>query len=71
MGGTAAASLNTCCSGIVSHGNVFTIESSLLVVARLWALCAEAGLESITTMCVTSFAIHNEILELLQNESLV
>jgi heterodisulfide reductase subunit B len=68
MGGTGAASLNTCCSGIVTHGNVFTVESSLLVVARLWSLCAEAGLESITTTCVTSFAIHNEILELLELE---
>ena len=40
----------------------------LLVVARLWSLCAEAGLENITTACVTSFAIHNEILELLHTE---
>jgi heterodisulfide reductase subunit B len=68
MGGTGSASLNTCCSGIVTHGNVFTVESSLLVVARLWSVCAEAGLENITTACVTSFAIHNEILELIQKE---
>ena len=68
MGGTGAASLNTCCSGIVTHGNVFTVESSLLVVARLWSVCAEAGLENITTVCVTSFAMHNEILELLHKE---
>ena len=68
MGGTGSASLNTCCSGIVTHGNVFTVESSLLVVARLWSVCAEAGLENITTACVTSFAIHNEILELIHKE---
>jgi len=68
MGGSGSESLNTCCSGIVTHGNVFTIESSLLVVARLWSVCAEAGFENITTVCVTSFAIHNEILELLRNE---
>jgi heterodisulfide reductase subunit B len=68
MGGGGAESLNTCCSGIVTHGNVFTVESSLLVVARLWSVCAEAGLENITTVCVTSFAIHNEISELLRNE---
>jgi heterodisulfide reductase subunit B len=60
--------LNTCCSGIVTHGNVFTTESSLLVVARLWSVCAEAGLENVTTTCVTSFAIHNEMLELLHKE---
>ncbi len=63
--GPARRRSNTCCSGIVTHGNVFTVESSLLVVARLWSVCAEAGLENITTTCVTSFAIHNEILELL------
>ena len=68
MGGTGSASLNTCCSGIVTHGNVFTVESSLLVVARLWSVCAEAGLENITTACVTSFAIHTEILELIHKE---
>ena len=68
MGGTGPASLNTCCSGIVTHGNVFTVESSLLVVARLWSVCAEAGFENITTVCVTSFAMHNEILELLHKE---
>jgi heterodisulfide reductase subunit B len=68
MGGTEPASMNTCCSGIVTHGNVFTIESSLLVVARLWSVCAEAGFENISTVCVTSFAIHNEILELLHKE---
>ena len=68
MGGSGPASLNTCCSGIVTHGNVFTVESSLLVVARLWSVCAEAGYENITTVCVTSFAVHNEILELLHNE---
>ena len=43
-----AESQNTCCSGIVTHGNVFTVESSLLVVARLWSLCAEAGFSNIT-----------------------
>ena len=62
MGATRPESQNTCCSGIATHGNVFTIESSLLVVARLWSVCAEAGFENITTACVTSFAVHNEIL---------
>ncbi len=37
-------------------------------MARLWSVCAEAGLENITTACVTSFAIHNEILELIHKE---
>ena len=68
MGATRPESQNTCCSGIATHGNVFTIESSLLVVARLWSVCAEAGFENITTACVTSFAVHNEILALLDKE---
>lgn len=68
MGGLRPESQSTCCSGISTHGDVFTIESTLLVVARLWALAAEMGFENITTACVTSFAIHHECLELLENE---
>ncbi len=68
MGAMAPASKNTCCSGIVTHGNVFTTESSLLVVARLWSVAAEAGFENLTTVCVTSFALHNEMRELLSTE---
>jgi heterodisulfide reductase subunit B len=68
MGGAMPASQNTCCSGIATHGNIFTIESSLLLVARLWSVSAEAGCDNITTACVTSFAIHNEVLGLLQKE---
>lgn len=68
MAGHGPASQNTCCSGIVTHGDVFTVESSLLVVARLWSICAEAGFENITAACVTSFAMHNECLALLESE---
>ena len=68
MGATAPASQNTCCSGIVTHGNVFTIESSLLVVARLWSVAAEAGFDNISAVCVTSFAMHNEMRHLLETE---
>ena len=67
-GRAGPGSQNTCCSGIPIHGDVFTIESTLLVVARLWALAAEAGFENITTACVTSFAIHHECLDLLESE---
>jgi heterodisulfide reductase subunit B len=68
MGATAPMSQNTCCSGIATHGDVFTVESSLLVVSRLWSVAAEAGLTNITTACVTSFAVHNEVRELLDKE---
>jgi len=58
----------TCCSGILSHGDVITFESTLLVVARLWSVAAELGFENISTACVTSFAIHTECLEMLRHE---
>ena len=68
MAGPTPASANTCCSGITTHGDVSTIESTLLVVARLWSVAAEAGFENVTTACVTSFAIHTECLELFESE---
>ena len=61
-------SQNTCCSGIAIHGDVFTIESTLLTVARLWAIAAAAGYENITSVCVTSFAVHSECQELLEGD---
>ena len=51
-----------------AHGNVITVESSLLVVARLWSVAAEAGFENVTAVCVTSFALHNEMRQLLLSE---
>jgi len=66
--GAEPESQNTCCSGITTHGDVFTIESTLLTVGRLWSIAANAGFENITCACVTSFAIHTECLELLDSE---
>ncbi len=69
--GIAAVNPNsqcTCCSGILSHGDVMAFESTLLVVARLWSVAAELGFENISTACVTSFAIHSECLEMLHEE---
>jgi heterodisulfide reductase subunit B len=59
---------HTCCSGILTHGDVFLIESTLLVAARLWSVAAEAGKENLACACVTSYAIHNECLELIEHE---
>jgi heterodisulfide reductase subunit B len=67
-GGPGVGCQNTCCTGMSMHGSVMTPESQLLVVARLWALCAEAGFENIAASCVTSFATHNECAELLHTE---
>jgi heterodisulfide reductase subunit B len=68
MGGLDPESQNTCCSGISVHGDVFTIESTLLTVGRMWSIAADQGFENITTACVTSFAIHHECLDLLEKE---
>jgi heterodisulfide reductase subunit B len=66
--GRDARSKATCCTGISSHGDVMSMESTLLVVARLWSVAAEMGFENITTACVTSFAIHMECLEMYEHE---
>jgi heterodisulfide reductase subunit B len=58
----------TCCSGILSHGDVITPESTLLVVARIWSVAAQLGFKNISTACVTSFGIHCECLELHATE---
>ena len=61
-------SQGTCCSGILFHGDVITLESTLMVVSRLWHVAAESGFDSLTTACVTSFGVHQECLEILQND---
>jgi len=66
--GPSARSQCTCCTGISSHGDVMSMESTLLVVARLWSIAAEMGFENITTACVTSFAMHTECLEMYEHE---
>jgi len=58
----------TCCTGMSYHGDICTIESTLLVVARLWSLAQQAGFDTIATACVTSFGIHCECVELYRNE---
>jgi len=61
-------SMCTCCSGIAYHGDVATIESTLLTTARLWSLAQEAGYETIAVACVTSFGIHSECFDLYREE---
>ncbi len=61
-------SMCTCCSGIGYHADVVTIESTLLIVARLWSLAQESGCGNIAVTCVTSFGIHHECRELYLNE---
>ena len=66
--GTDPRSQCTCCSGILSHGDILSIESTLLVVARIWDLAYQLGLPHISTACVTSTAIHNECLAAYAHE---
>ncbi len=68
IAGDGSESQCTCCTGILSHGDIISIESTLLVVARMWAIAYDLGIENITTACVTSFAIHNECIELYNKE---
>jgi len=61
-------SVCTCCSAITYHGDVATIESTLLTIARLWSIAQEAGYKDLAVSCVTSFGMHNECLELYHHE---
>jgi heterodisulfide reductase subunit B len=58
----------TCCTGIGYHGDVMTIESMLLTVARLWSISQEMGLKTVTPSCVTSFGIHIECKDMYEHE---
>ncbi len=66
--GDSGKSQISCCSGILYHGDVATLETSLLVLGRLWSIAAERGLENVVTICVTSYAMHREALELFAAE---
>jgi heterodisulfide reductase subunit B len=61
-------SMCTCCSGMAYHGDVTTIESTLLTTARLWSIAQEAGYDTIAAACVTSFGIHSECFDLYHEE---
>jgi len=58
----------TCCSAILSHGDIVTPETTLLTVARIWALAHEQGLDHLSTACVTSAAVHLECRETYEHE---
>jgi len=65
---TGPESQCTCCSGIAYHGDVCTIESTLINIARLWALAQEAGYDTVAVACVTSFGVHSECFDLYRQE---
>ena len=61
-------SMCSCCSGIGYHGDIATIESTLLTVARLWSVAQEAGYDAVSVACVTSFGVHSECYDLYREE---
>ena len=54
---------HTTCSGIGYHGDVIPLETSMTIVARQFALMAEAGYENLAVSCITSFGLYSEFLE--------
>jgi len=54
---------HTTCTGIGYHTDVVPIETTMTVVARLFALMTERGYENMITSCITSFGVLTEILE--------
>ena len=58
---------HTTCSGIGYHSDVVPLETSMTIVARQFALMAEAGYENLAVSCITSFGLYTEFLETWQH----
>ncbi len=54
---------HTTCTGIAYHCDLTPVETTMTVVARQFALMAEAGYENFVPSCITSFGVYTEILE--------
>ena len=54
---------HTSCTGIGYHSDVVPHETIMTVVARQFALAAEAGYENLAVSCITSFGVYTETLE--------
>ena len=54
---------HTTCTGIAYHSDLLPFETLQTVIARHFALMAEAGYENLAISCVTSFGIYSEVLE--------
>ena len=51
------------CTGIGYHTDVVPFETTMTVVARIFAMMTEAGLKNFVPSCVTSFGLFTEITE--------
>ena len=58
---------HTTCTGIAYHVDLTTMETTMTVIARQFALMSEAGYENLIISCVTSFGLYNEILEIWEH----
>lgn len=56
------------CTGIGYHSDVVPLETTMTVVARLFALMTEDGYENYVPSCVTSFGIFNEMVEMWKEQ---
>lgn len=54
---------HTTCTGIAYHCDLTPVETTMTVVARQFALMAEAGYENFVPSCITSFGVYTEVLE--------
>ncbi len=55
---------HTTCTGIAYHSDVVSLETTMTVVARQFALMTERGYSNFVPSCITSFGIYTEVLEL-------
>jgi heterodisulfide reductase subunit B len=58
---------HTTCTGIAYHVDLTRLETTMMVIARQFALMNEAGYENMVISCVTSFGLYNEVLELWEH----
>jgi heterodisulfide reductase subunit B len=56
------------CTGIGYHSDLVPFETTMTVVARLFALMTEAGYENYVPSCVTSFGIFTEMVEMWEHD---
>ncbi len=58
---------HTTCTGIAYHSDVVSLETTMTVVARQFALMTERGYRNFVPSCITSFGIYTEIMELWEH----
>jgi len=52
------------CTGIGYHSDIVPLETTMTVIARLFALMTEQGYENYAPSCITSFGLYNEMIEI-------